>query len=238
MKSVKGEKGSFSIVCWVVVAMLLLSTFGTSAGVLVTNLHSFRVPVIGANPKGALLQASDGNLYGTTTAGGTNTGGTVFKISGNGTVISLYSFTGSNDGATPHGGLIQASDGNLYGTTVAGGINNYGTVFKISTNGALYSLYSFTGGNDGAEPYGGLVRASDGNLYGTTSDGGTNEYGTVFKISTNGALSSLYSFTAAMTVEIPLTDWWRQATAIFMVRPSTAGQTTTARFSKSAPMAC
>ena len=72
-----------------------------------------------------------------------------------------------------------------------------GTVFKISTNGALTSLYSFTGGNDGANPNAGLVQGSDGNFYGTTYHGGTNGgNGTVFQISTNGALTSLYSFTA------------------------------------------
>ena len=94
--------------------------------------------------------------------------GTVFKISTNGALTSLYSFTGGNDGANPVAGLVQGSDGNFYGTTSGGGTNDAGTVFKISTNGALTSLYSFTGGNDGAYPYAGLVQGSDGNFYGTT----------------------------------------------------------------------
>src|SRR5262249_53451553 len=84
------------------------------------------------------------------------------------------------------------SDGNFYGTTAYGGTNNSGTVFRISTSGALSSLYSFSG-NDGAGPNG-LVQGSDGNFYGTTYGGGMNGVGTVFKISTSGALSSLYSF--------------------------------------------
>ena len=108
--------------------------------------------------------------------GGTNGGyGTVFKISTNGALTTLYSFTGGNDGAIPHAGLVQGSDGNFYGTTYGGGTNGYdGTVFKISTNGALTTLYSFTGGNDGANPEAGLVQGSDGYFYGTTDHGGTN----------------------------------------------------------------
>jgi uncharacterized repeat protein (TIGR03803 family) len=95
----------------------------------------------------------------------------------------LDSFTGTNDGANPYAGLVQGSDGNFYGTTEAGGTNNAGTVFKISTNGALTSLYSFTGTNDGANPYAGLVQGNDGYFYGTTYGGGTNGYGTVFRLS-------------------------------------------------------
>ena len=86
-----------------------------------------------------------------------------------GLLTSLYSFTGGNDGANPEAGLVQGSDGNFYGTTYNGGTNGgYGTVFKISPNGALTSLYSFTGGNDGGYPDAGLVQGSDGNFYGTT----------------------------------------------------------------------
>src|SRR5208283_1356970 len=121
--------------------------------------------------------------------------GTVFKISTNGGLASLYFFSGGNDGANPQAGLVQGSNGNFYGTTYGGGTNNYGTVFKIRTNGGLTSLYSFTGGNDGANPQAGLLQGSDGNFYGTTYQGGTNNYGTVLKISTNGGLTRLYSFT-------------------------------------------
>jgi len=111
---------------------------------------------------------------------------------------SLYSFTGGNDGYSPNG-LVQSSDGYFYGTTVNGGTNSAGTVFKIGTSGALTSLYSFSGGNDGANPQAGLVQGSDGNFYGTTQYGGKpatgGPAGTVFKISPNGALTNLYSFT-------------------------------------------
>jgi uncharacterized repeat protein (TIGR03803 family) len=170
----------------------------TTNGAL-TSLHSFT----GGNggwgwgPSAGLVQGSDGNFYGTTSSGGTNGNGTVFKITTNGALTSLYSFTGTNDGGSPVAALVQGSDGNFYGTTEYGGTNGDGTVFKISTNGAFTSLYSFTDGTDGANPQAGLVQGRDGYLYGTTSAGGTNDYGTVFKISTNGAFNSLYSFTGA-----------------------------------------
>ena len=165
-----------------------------------TSLYSFTGGNDGANPQAALVQGSDGYLYGSTSVGGTNNSGTVFKINTNGALISLHSFTGGNDGANPQAALVLGSDGNLYGVTEGGARRNQhglgqGTVFKINTNGTLTSLHLFTGGNDGGNPGGGLVRGSDGNLYGTTYIGGTSNSGTVFKISTNGALMNLYSFT-------------------------------------------
>jgi uncharacterized repeat protein (TIGR03803 family) len=179
------------------------TVFRISTNSALTSLYSFTGSNDGAYPAAALVQGNDGYFYGTTSGGGTNNSGTVFKISTNGALTSLYSFTGSNDGAYPAAALVQGNDGYFYGTTSGGGTNNSGTVFKISTNGALTGLYSFTGSNDGASPNG-LVQASDGNFYGTTEAGGnffTNYYdlmpislGTVFKISTNGALTSLYSF--------------------------------------------
>ena len=150
-------------------AALVLPAFGAQAGVVLTSLHSFQGLTNGANPVAGLVQGSDGNFYGTTSKAAANGYGTVFKISTNGALTSLYSFTGGNDGANPCAGLVQGSDGNFYGTTQYGGTNGAGTVFKISTNGALTSLYSFTGGNDGANPDAGLVQGSDGNFYGTTS---------------------------------------------------------------------
>ena len=159
-----------------------------------TSLFSFN-DIDGATPAAALLQAADGYLYGTTTSGtGRTSYGTVFRISTNGTFNPLYLFTGGNDGSEPNASLIQANDGSLYGTTTDGGTNGAGTVFQLSTNGTLASLYSFTGGNDGAYPYAGLVLVSDGNFYGTTEQGGTGGAGTVFQIGANGALTSLYSF--------------------------------------------
>jgi uncharacterized repeat protein (TIGR03803 family) len=180
----------------IVLMALTLPVFRAQAAAVLTTLHSFQVFSNGENPMAGLVQGSDGNFYGTTVFGGTNGYGTVFQISTNGALITLYSFTGGSDGRTPgDAGLVQGSDGNFYGTTVGGGTNNWGTVFKISAGGTLTTLYSFTGyPNDGAGPRAGLVQGSDGFFYGTTSAGGTNDQGTVFKIATNGTLTILYSF--------------------------------------------
>jgi uncharacterized repeat protein (TIGR03803 family) len=182
-------------------AALASPAFGAEPGAVLTVLHTFVASPNGGNPLGTLVQGSDRNFYGTTMGGGTKGYGTVFTINANGVLSTLYSFAGGNDGASPCAGLVQGSDGNFYGTTVGGGAytnqygDGFGTVFKISTNGALTTLYSFTGGSDGAGPYAGLVQASDGYFYGTTVNGGTNgSWGTVFKISTNGAPTILYSF--------------------------------------------
>jgi uncharacterized repeat protein (TIGR03803 family) len=182
------------------------TVFKISTNGALTGLYSFTGGNDGANPQGGLVQGSDAYFYGTTYGGGTYGNGTVFQISTNGVLTSLYSFTGTNDGAYPTAGLVQGSDGDFYGTTsgfdisTGSGYGN-GTVFKISSSGALTSLYSFgsvqdTNGFrlDGAYPAAALVQGSDGYFYGTTQQGGTNGNGTVFKISSSGALTSLYSF--------------------------------------------
>jgi uncharacterized repeat protein (TIGR03803 family) len=170
----------------------------TTNGVF-TSLYSFTNGNDGAYPYGSLVQASDGNLYGTALRGGTNGAGTVFRITTNGVFMPLYSFIPAHDGANPESGLVQAGDGYLYGTADQGGTNSFGTVFRITTNGVLASLYSFTGGNDGADPFAGLVSAGDGYLYGTTLYGGISNgltgYGTVFRITTNGVFTPFHSFT-------------------------------------------
>jgi len=176
-----------------IVQALILSA-GAQSGVVFTSLYSFTGGNDGAIPMAVMVQGSDSNFYGTTFNGGTNGVGTVFKINSKGVLTSMHSFTNGNEGANPQAGLLQGSDGKFYGTTSLGGTNYAGTVFKISTNGALTS-YLFTGGNHGSEPVAGLVRGSNGNFYGTTELGGASGCGTVFKISTNGALTSLYSFT-------------------------------------------
>src|ERR1700690_4239954 len=166
-----------------------------SAGVVFTSLYSFTGGNDGANPVAGLAKGSDGNFYGTTYYGGTNAWGTVFKISTNGALSSLYSFTGINYDAYPTAGLVQGSDGYFYGTTSGYPLTD-GNVFKISTNGTYTSLHSFTGINEGLFPDAGLVQGSDGNFYGTTTSSGPFDlgYGSVFKISTNGTLTNLYSF--------------------------------------------
>jgi uncharacterized repeat protein (TIGR03803 family) len=150
----------------------------------------------GIDPEGTLVQGADGNFYGTTADGGRSLqNGTVFRMTTNGTLNTLYSFTGGNDGASPVAGLMRGADGNFYGTTEYGGTNGSGTVFKIMTNGTLSTLYSFTGGGDGANPAAGLVLGTDGNFYGTAEYGGANGSGTVFKITPGGVLTLVYTFT-------------------------------------------
>jgi uncharacterized repeat protein (TIGR03803 family) len=154
----------------------------------------------GANSTAKLIQATDGNFYGTTSEGGANSDGSIFRITPGGTLTTLYSFcskSACSDGANPLGGLIQATDGNLYGTT------ELGTVFKITLSGALTTL----GGTGGQFPLAGLVQGKDGNFYGTTSRGGANtctlrpsyrvSCGTVFKITPSGTATTLASFNQA-----------------------------------------
>ncbi len=174
----------------------------TPAGAL-TTLHNFSGPD-GALPQAALLQLSGGAFYGTTSQGGTDNLGTVFSITASGALTTLVSFDGTN-GAWPAAALVLGTDGNLYGTTSAGGADNGGTVFRITPAGTLTTLYSFTGGSDGFAPNG-LIDATDGDFYGTTG-GGTNgcltagrcsgSVGTIFEITTSGALTTLYSFAVA-----------------------------------------
>jgi uncharacterized repeat protein (TIGR03803 family) len=146
------------------------------------------------SPYAGLVQAADGNFYGATYLGGTNGHGAMFRLATNGTLTTLYSFTGGGDGANPYAGLTQGADGMLYGTTFYGGTNGYGTVFRMTTNGTLTPLVSF-GGTNGANPQAALLLASDGNFYGTTKNGGAyTNYGTMFKLTTNGTLTTLASF--------------------------------------------
>jgi uncharacterized repeat protein (TIGR03803 family) len=167
----------------------------TPSGAL-TTLHIFDVQ--SAYPNSALVQATDGNFYGTTINGGTYGEGTVLKLTPSGTLTTLYSFSNFPGAAYPYAGLIQAADGDLYGTTQSGGGSNYcaagcGTIFKITTAGALTTLYSFSG-PEGNSPYAELVQGTDGNFYGTTNAGGQYGFGTVFEITPAGTFTVLHGF--------------------------------------------
>lgn len=163
----------------------------------------------GYNPLGGLVRDAAGNLYGTTYAGGSgfgaddNGGGVVFRVDTAGHETVLHNFCSAMncaDGQLSYAGLLLDRAGNLYGTTSQGGANNWGTVFKIDTNGQESVLYSFCSAAncaDGQLPYAGLIRDREGNLYGTTTYGGANNGGTVFKLDAAGHETVLYSFCSA-----------------------------------------
>lgn len=156
-------------------------------------LHFFQYSD-GNSPAGELIQGNDGNFYGTTTGGGSaNNYGTVFKIMPAGALTKLISFNSNSNGASPYGKLARGNDDNFYGTTFFGGTNDSGTIFKITTNGALTKLVTFNISN-GSGPIGGLLLGSDGNFYGTTTGGGPSRIGTVFKMTPGGALTTLVTF--------------------------------------------
>ncbi len=167
----------------------------TPAGA-VTIMHAFAGGEDGGVPNTALIQGSDGNLYGTTyVGGGASNGGTLFRMTPAGSITVLHAFAGNPDGAAPFSALVEASDGNFYGTTFDGGAFNAGTVFRMTPAGAVTVLHSFArGAADGGRPMGTLIQANDGNFYGTTFNGGTSERGTVFRMTPAGGVAVLHSF--------------------------------------------
>jgi len=165
------------------------------AGVTFTMLASFEQQ---DGPAGELLQARDGDFYGTTVEGGDFNFGTVFRVNPDWTISSLFSFN-SNNGANPRCGLAQSLSGDVvfYGTTTFGGANGLGTAFKLLPDGTFTSLFDFSG-TDGANPEAGVTWNGSGNLVGVTYYGGTNgwpsAYGTIFEMTTGGALTTVHSF--------------------------------------------
>jgi uncharacterized repeat protein (TIGR03803 family) len=148
--------------------LLTIAAVATSPAQSFTMLVNFDF-TNGASPEAALIQGTDGNLYGTTTEGASDSG-TFFKMTPSGTLTTLTTFNVLDNGS-PYGGLVQASNGYFYGTTSGGGINNEGTVFDVTTTGVLTTIASF----DGTDGYGGpLLLASDGNFYGASVAGGAN----------------------------------------------------------------
>jgi uncharacterized repeat protein (TIGR03803 family) len=170
----------------------------TSVGGL-TTLHRFcregTTCIDGSTPAAGLVQGTDGNFYGTTTAGGAaNGGGTIFKIGPDGSLSTLYFFCAPNctGGSVPDAALIQGTDGNLYGSTLYGGSYGYGTIFRITPAGRFTTLHNMS-------PSGGtwpsaLVEAANGNFFGTTASGGAYGGGTVFQMTRSGAVKTVYSF--------------------------------------------
>jgi uncharacterized repeat protein (TIGR03803 family) len=149
-----------------------------------------------ADPRAPLIQASNGNFYGTSYEGGGDTNaGSIFEFTPAGVVTVLHGFTGGagNTGDRPYDGLLQGSDGNFYGTTEYGGSAELGTVFKVTPGGDFTVLVNFTGPN-GAQPFASLIQAADGNFYGTASLGGSDSLGTIFRITPAGVFTTIYNF--------------------------------------------
>jgi uncharacterized repeat protein (TIGR03803 family) len=198
MKRVESEVFSpkqFKLVVWMTIMALALTVTPRLGAQTFSNLHTFSGGNDGGSPESGVI-LSGTNLYGTAESGGLYGYGAVFALSTNGTSFTnLYSFTDGADGAYPAAGLVLSGT-NLYGVTEAAGIDSAGTVFRINTNGSGFAVvYSFTGGNDGANPQAGLI-LSGTNLYGTTYDGGSFGMGTVFRAGTGGVdFTNLYTFT-------------------------------------------
>jgi uncharacterized repeat protein (TIGR03803 family) len=207
--------------------------------------HGFKCGgALGFFPDSTLVEASDGNLYGTNVSGGRNNGGTIYRMRPNGALALIYSFGASaGDGAHPASGLTQASDGNFYGSTAAGGSAGAGSLYELTLGGLYMQLYSFPkGGLASQAPEGSLTQSTDGVLYGTTYQGGTHDMGSIFKLdmglgpfvallrsqgkpgSTVGILGQGFTGTTAVTFNgVPTTFTVLEDTYMTAVVPSGAG---------------
>ena len=171
------------------------AAYKITPGGKMTKVHDFDPSKGEGTPFSGLTLGTDGNFYGTMSTGGGSNNGAVFKMTAKGVVTILYSFTGGNDGKTPSAPPVQGTDGNFYGSTQRGGLDNLGTIYKITPKGKLTTLVQLNG-TDGAIPVGALIQDTDGSLYGTTQNGVSGNYGTVFSVSPSGKLTVLHTFTA------------------------------------------
>jgi uncharacterized repeat protein (TIGR03803 family) len=169
-----------------------LFSIKTTGGSTFSILKAF--PDWGRNPYGNLIQGADGSYYGMTYGGGTfNNYGTIFKITSTGVLTVLHQFNYTTDGGYPYGTLTLGKDGNFYGLTSGGGLNTYGTIFKMTPSGVFTVLRNFNISTDGSNPRGQMVQDLRGDFYGITYHGGTYGYGTIFKFNPSGTFTTLKS---------------------------------------------
>jgi len=175
---IRDKKGNFYGVTWFGGTDDVGTIYKMHTSGKVTILYSFQGIPGGEYPNGPPVRDAQGNFYGTTTNGGAQNYGTVFKVDSAGKETTLHSFTGGNDGYAPYVGATRDSAGNLYGVTIWGGGSTgcydlgCGTIFKVDASGIETVLHGFTGGADGSEPEGALIMDKSGNLYGTAPGGG------------------------------------------------------------------
>jgi len=187
--------------------LLILATVAVASAQTYTVLYDLGSQPgdpLNPNRQGSFAQARDGNLYSTSQAGGNTDNGTVFRLTPSGTMTVVYNFDDTH-GAQPNGGLTLGTDGYLYGTTYYGGSTGFGTIFKITTGGTLTSLHTFNGTTEGNGPLAAPIEGLDGSFYGTTSDGGEEVFGTVYKMTPAGAVSVLYTFGGSVRYPYALT---------------------------------
>jgi uncharacterized repeat protein (TIGR03803 family) len=180
--------------------------FKMSSSGAVTIIRHLNSITDGSSPTGELIKGFDGNFYGVTSGGGTNTYGTIFKMSSTGTYTVLRHLNYATDGTNPRGHLVQGKDSAFYGITYGGGSFGYGTIFKITTAGVFTVLRHMNRPTDGGQSYSSLVEGTDGNLYGITYAGGTFDFGTIFKITKAGVFTVIRNLKATTDGSYPQGD--------------------------------
>jgi uncharacterized repeat protein (TIGR03803 family) len=160
-------------------------------------LRNFNGTTDGGSPNGSLIEGKDGFLYGMTISGGSNNGGTIFKIKPSGSNFTvLKNFVFATDGGAPNGSLIQAKDSNFYGMTTNGG-----RIFRLTPAGVYTNMHTFNSSADGYNPMGSLIQGADGSYTGTCSDGGMNSAGTIFRMALDGTFKTLRTLNSFPTAE-------------------------------------